>query len=940
MPRLFIILSFCLVACTLAVSSWSDSRAIPKTTQYALELADGHAPHDSLFQQLQSRDIPYTLTQSFNSPDLFVGAAIHLQNSDHSYHLPSLESVKHVYPINSFDSPNAFTEVVNTEQRNLAESSFTPSLYPLVSGTQAQPSFYAVQTLSQSVLDMSGLAYAHAQNLTGSGIFIAFVDDGVDYSHPALGGCFGAGCPISRGWDLVGDAYNTTNNILNPGPLPITTCKSHGTSTLGFAASQLRELPGGAPNATYGMYRIFGCHGSSGDDVLAMGLIRAYEDGADIINVSAGGPDGWTTSLPSVVASRIVQRGRHVVTSAGNYGQQGLLYSNSPAGGIGVTPVAALDLPYVPVLNASLTVAELPGERFPYIPEEVFGAGNETRRSYVVDDACGGVSAAEMGSLDDLALIIDSSTDECDLSTKLANLKTANASLVLITDTHSNLTQAPHVGGLDTALLRTSVASAIPHNGTLTLHYTPQLTHIPRGGLVAQYSSMGPSADGYGKPAVSAIGSNIPTPAPNNSYMIQSGTSFSAPVYASLLALLLEKHAIDDVHLSPEQARAIMVNSAQSVRLAVDADDGDAFTVLQGNGRTNIARALAASAYATPDIVNLNDTWGADSTGAGAGEKSAQVQLVNLSQKRTTYTLAHHPALTGYVLEEGTIQPSTYLPPYSNDTATVKMAHSVSVEPLSSVDVDIVFTPPQCSDHRLPIYSGFIEFTDAQDVNNTLHISYNGIAGNLSQMTILDNTDDFFQQGFPVPFTYRSSDRTMLNDTNTLTFSLEDDDRPALVYRLAGPSPYLRIDLVGADTERNRTTSSITIPAQESNNNSRRTSRSLADGVMGWMADLLGGTNINTNTNTHVDSDVKNNSSTLTINTLGILYEELGVSRNGFKGSGQGSSFYRYDMNTFADGAPIPTGEYKFLLRALKVHGDEHDSADYESWLSDAFKVI
>lgn len=35
---------------------------------------------------------------------------------------------------------------------------------------------------------------------------------GVDYLNPILGGCFGPGCHVSFGYDLVGDAYNGNNS--------------------------------------------------------------------------------------------------------------------------------------------------------------------------------------------------------------------------------------------------------------------------------------------------------------------------------------------------------------------------------------------------------------------------------------------------------------------------------------------------------------------------------------------------------------------------------------------------------------------------------------------------------------------------------------------------------------------------------------------------------
>ena len=54
---------------------------------------------------------------------------------------------------------------------------------------------------------MTQIDRLHARGLTGKGFRIAIVDRGVDYTHPALGGCFGPGCLVEAGWDLVGDTY-------------------------------------------------------------------------------------------------------------------------------------------------------------------------------------------------------------------------------------------------------------------------------------------------------------------------------------------------------------------------------------------------------------------------------------------------------------------------------------------------------------------------------------------------------------------------------------------------------------------------------------------------------------------------------------------------------------------------------------------------------------
>ena len=44
-------------------------------------------------------------------------------------------------------------------------------------------------------------------------------------------------------------------------------------------------------------------------------LLRAYEEGVDIINLSFGGLDGFSDDPMSVVASRIAQNGTVVVAS-------------------------------------------------------------------------------------------------------------------------------------------------------------------------------------------------------------------------------------------------------------------------------------------------------------------------------------------------------------------------------------------------------------------------------------------------------------------------------------------------------------------------------------------------------------------------------------------------------------------------------------------------
>jgi len=71
-------------------------------------------------------------------------------------------------------------------------------------------------------------------------------------------------------------------------------CDGHGTHVAGIiAASNDPYVIGVAPKATLSIYRVFGCTGTTTNDILIAAFLMAYAHGVDVITASIAGPSGW-----------------------------------------------------------------------------------------------------------------------------------------------------------------------------------------------------------------------------------------------------------------------------------------------------------------------------------------------------------------------------------------------------------------------------------------------------------------------------------------------------------------------------------------------------------------------------------------------------------------------------------------------------------------------
>lgn len=202
------------------------------------------------------------------------------------------------------------------------------SANPLVAVVEADPLLHV--TLSESVpligapqvwtmLDSSGAA------VTGTGVKIAIIDTGIDYTHPDLGGCFGAGCRVAGGYDIVNDDADPMDD------------HGHGTHCAGIAAAN-GVLKGVAPGATLYAYKAMDQNGWGSGSWLIAALETATnpdsdpatDDGADIVSMSVGQVGGNPTDALSAAVDAAVEQGAIATVAVGNEGGSGYWTISTP----------------------------------------------------------------------------------------------------------------------------------------------------------------------------------------------------------------------------------------------------------------------------------------------------------------------------------------------------------------------------------------------------------------------------------------------------------------------------------------------------------------------------------------------------------------------------------------------------------------------------------
>lgn len=408
---------------------------------YVVEFVGGH-DHISFYRSLAADgvDVSPRMNMSFK---LFNGSSFSITSRIGHNSIASkiavMSSVKRIWPMRLYPAPTAEgLHVIDTPLLNVNAHGHLSKHGNATAGGKHSDSPHLMTQVDR----------LHAAGYTGKGARIAIVDTGVDYHHPALGGCFGKGCLISGGYDLAGHSYDGTS-APEPAPNPYDACDGHGTHVAGIIGARPNEMgfTGVAPGAALSMYKVFSCEGgSTTDDLLISAFNMAYDDGADIITASIGGAGGWSEAPWSAVVGRIVENGVPCTLAAGNGGWDGLWAPSSAADGKGVTAVSSFDNVRSPYLwykgsysTNSSTVEPNSGpvsKSFGWLPGYPSFVENLTLPLYatslnasVEDDACASLPPNTPDLSDSIVLIRMGKT--CSISDQVANVSVFNARYVL-----------------------------------------------------------------------------------------------------------------------------------------------------------------------------------------------------------------------------------------------------------------------------------------------------------------------------------------------------------------------------------------------------------------------------------------------------------------------------------------------------------------------------
>ena len=564
-----------------------------------------------------------------------------------------------------------------------------------VKRVQVARTFHLDNTASAQYVNVPAV-WNGAGGFTGDGVTIAVLDTGIDYTHAMFGGAGTAdafdeadeldtvlgqdefGDKIIGGFDFVGDDYDADSDdpaestpMPDPDPLD---CDGHGSHVAGtaagygvlpngttypgpwtsttFATTTFLVEPGMAPESSILAYRVFGCAGSSAEDVIVAAINQAVADGADVINMSLGSVFGRPDEPSSIASNNAVDAGVVVVAAAGNAGP-GAYIHDSPGSADKVIGVAAVDASRAQLPGANINIAGGPVQAI-NANEAPLPAGPHQIKVLRNDDGTVSLGCDPDEYVDVEDKIVVTLRGTCARVARAIFGEQAGAAAVVMINTATAfppfegpieenpdtgeefLVTIPFLGvrgllGPDPVedpdrlvaadgQFATLTASGITNPGFLTL---------------ASFTSGGPrNPDSIAKPDVTAPGVSVFSTNVGSGFRgaYISGTSMATPVTAGVSALIREAHP----SWTPAFVKGALMNTAEAgpTKFVSGYDPR-----LAGAGAVQADRAVATVAMTTTPNGRNTLSYGYDQLTAAYSETQS-VTINNTGGSPLTYNLA------------------------------------------------------------------------------------------------------------------------------------------------------------------------------------------------------------------------------------------------------------------------------------------------------------
>ncbi|KAF9980996.1 hypothetical protein BGZ75_007758 [Mortierella antarctica] len=695
---------------------------------YIIEYNDD-VRHRDAHNTFRANKVDYKVRSEFN---VFNGAALTVRSGHEGEALAKIPGIKNVWRVTLHKIPKS----------------------PKSTKKATDPSVVSVH-------HMTGVDVLHKKHkLTGKGIKIGIIDTGIDYKHPAFAaqgskeGCFGRygkNCRIKYGWDFVGDDYNGVNTPQPDGdPMDCNGHGSHVAGIIGGNAMNIKVSPkppqpfiGVAPEVTIGAYRVFGCYGTSADDVILAAMELAFNEGMDVINMSLGEDSSYKSNPTAVLADKLIARGMALSAAAGNQGTDGVwMVSDTGLSDLG-TSVASFDNTYG--FYHSLTYG---GAVHPYAPSEAWNMAIDLPANTTLVPIFEKDGSLSDGCDEDLydgldvqgkVVLAFGDQSRC-LSTRGSIAKNAGAVAILVQTTPVGIASmggsydypfgtVEHGAGED-------MVAAWRKNPKARIAWSkrPSTFTVENGGSPSVFSSFGLDGELRSKPDIAAPGGNILSTytLADGGYTVLSGTSMASPYIAGAHALYMQakkaKPRGDEIRKVFKNTATIASNFGSKTK---------ASAAKQGAGMVNVLSAIMTTSSISPDHIDLLDSK--------HFKKSVKISIKNHGKHSQTYTLSHVPAdaLNSYNANN-TFPLGT--PVIESDYATVSFsATKVKVPAGKTVKITLNFKEPKKGKaSEFPIYSGYIIATPNSKGGIPVHVPYTGLKGDVSKVPMQDTV-----QGFP-----------------------------------------------------------------------------------------------------------------------------------------------------------------------------------------------